>query len=260
MKNAPSLYAGYRFPADIIGHAVWLYFRFSLSLRDVEDLLAERGITVSHETIHQWCLKFGSEYARRLKRRRGRLGDAWFVDEVFVRIQGKQKYLWRAVDQDGDVIDILVTARRDRAAAERFFKKLLKRQGREARALVTDKLASYGAARRRTMPSVRHVTTRYANNLAEASHLPTRQRERQMKRFKSAGRAQRFLSAHGAVQNLFRVGRHLLRATPLGTKTEPTRSRGLPMVSTQRPATCARPSFRTPRAREGRDSPHGGSR
>ena len=157
-------------------------------------------------------MKFGSEYARRLKRRRGRLGDAWFVDEVFVRIQGKQKYLWRAVDEDGDVIDILVTARRDRAAAERFFKKLLKRQRREPRVLVTDKLASYGAARRSMMPSVRHDTTRYANNLAEASHLHTRQRERQMKRFKSAGRAQRFLAAHGAVQNLFRVGRHLLRA------------------------------------------------
>jgi len=212
MKNAKSLYAGHRFPADVIRHAVWLYYRFRLSRRDVEDLLAERGITVSHETIHQWCRKFGGEFARRLRTRRGRLGDAWFVDEVFVKIQGTQKYLWRAVVQDGDVIDILVTSHRDRAAAERFFKKLLKHQGCEPRLLVTDKLASYGAARRSMMPSVRHDTRRYANNLAEASHLPTRHREHQMRRFKSVGGAQRFLAVHGAVQNLFRVGRHLLSA------------------------------------------------
>ena len=205
-------YRGYRFPPEIISHAVWLYHRFSVSFRDVEDLLAERGITVTYETIRQWCRKFGSEYARKLKRREGRLGDTWFLDELFVTIQGKRHYLWRAVDQDGDVIDILVQPRRDRCAAERFFRKLLKGQGAAPRRLVTDKLRSYGTARRAIMPSVIHDTRQYANNRAEVSHQPTRQRERQMRRFKSTTQAQRFLSAHGVAQNLFRVGRHLLRA------------------------------------------------
>ena len=176
MKNSTPSYHGYRFPPEIISHAVWLYHRFCLSFRDVEDLLAERGILVSYETIRQWCRKFGSEYARALKRR-----------------QGRQHYLWRAVDQDGDVIDILVQPRRDRRAAERFFRRLLKGQGCEPRRLVTDKLRSYGAARRITMPSVVHDTSQYANDRAEVSHQPTRQRERQMRRFKSAGQAQRFL-------------------------------------------------------------------
>ncbi len=172
--------------------------------------MAERGITVSYETIRQWCRKFGSDYARTLKRRAGRLGDTWFLDELFVTIQGKRQYLWRAVDQDGDVIDILVQPRRDRRAAERFFRKLLKGQGAEPLRLVTDKLRSYGAAHRTTIPSVWHDTRQYANNRAEVSHQPTRQRERQMRGFKSAGQAQRFLSVHGVVQNLFRVGRHLV--------------------------------------------------
>jgi putative transposase len=210
-NNAPS-YRGYRFPSEIISHAVWLYHRFSLSFRDVEDLLAERGILVSYETIRQWCRKFGPEYARRLKRRQGRLGDAWHLDELFVNIRGQQHYLWRAVDQDGDVIDILVQPRRDRRAAERFFRKLLKGQGREPRRLVTDRLRSYAAAQRTVMPSVAHDTSQYANNRAEVSHEPTRQRERGMRRFKSVAQAQRFLSVHGITQNLFRVGRHLLRA------------------------------------------------
>ena len=212
MDNSASSYRGHRFPAEIIGHAVWLYHRFCLSFRDVEDLLAERGITVTYETIRQWCRKFGGEYARTLKRRQGRLGDTWYLDELFVTIQGRRKYLWRAVDQDGDVIDILVQPRRDRKAAERFFRKLLKGQGAEPLRLVTDKLRSYGAAHRTTMPSVRHDTRLYANNRAEVSHQPTRQRERQMRRFKSPGQAQRFLSAHAAIQNLFRVGRHLVNS------------------------------------------------
>ena len=210
-NDAPSYY-GFRFPPEIISHAVWLYHRFCLSFRDVEDLLAERGILVSYETIRQWCQKFGPEYARRLKRRQGRLGDTWHLDELFVNIRGQQHYLWRAVDQDGDVIDILVQPRRDRRAAERFFRKLLKGQGREPRRLVTDKLRSYAAAQRTVMPSVIHDTGRYENNRAEVSHQPTRQRERQMRRFKSSAQAQRFLSVHGITQNLFRVGRHLLRA------------------------------------------------
>ena len=167
---------------------------------------------MSYETIRQWCRTFGPAYARSLRRRRGRLGDTWYLDELFVNIQGRRQYLWRAVDQDGDMIDILVQSRRDRRAAVRFFRMLLKRQGREPRRLVTDKLRSYAAAHRRTMPSVVHSTRRYENNRAEVSHQPTRQRERQMRRFKSAAHAQCFLSVHGLVQNLFRVGRHLLRA------------------------------------------------
>ena len=148
----------------------------------------------------------------RLKRRQGRMGDTWYLDEVFVTIQGRRHYLWRAVDQDGDVIDILVQSRRDCRAATRFFRKLLKGQERQPRRLVTDKLSSYRAAHRAVMPSVAHCTDRYANNRAEVSHQPTRQRERQMRRFKSAAHAQRFLSVHGLVLNLFRVGRHLLRS------------------------------------------------
>jgi putative transposase len=213
MTNRQSSYHGYRFPSQIISHAVWLYHRFCLSFREVEDLLAERGVTVSYESIRQWCLQFGPEYARLLKRRRGRLGDTWHLDEVFITIRGERYYLWRAVDQDGDVIDILVQRRRDRHAAKRFFRKLLKGQGAAPRKIVTDKLRSYGAARRIVMPSVIHSTEQYENNRAEVSHQPTRQRERHMRRFKSAGQAQRFLTIHGAVQNLFRVGRHLIRAS-----------------------------------------------
>ena len=194
MNDPAPVYRGYRFPPEIISHAVWLYFRFTLSLRDVEDLLAQRAIIVSYETIRQWCEKFGPEYAAKLKRRQGRLGDTWHLDEVFVTIGGQRQYLWRAVDQDGDVIDILVQARRDGRAARRFFRKLLKGQGRAPRRLVTDKLRSYGAAQRVVMPSVVHDTTPYANNRAEVSHQPTRRRERQMQRFKSAAQAQRFLT------------------------------------------------------------------
>ena len=153
-----------------------------------------------------------SRVARRLKRRQGRLGDTWHLDELFGNIRGQQRYLWRAVDQDGGVIDILLQPPRDRRAAERFFRKLLKDQGGVPRRMVTDKLRSYAAAHRTTMPSVAHDTSHYANNRAEVSHEPTRQRERGMRRFKSMAQAQRFLSVHGITQNLFRVGRHLLRA------------------------------------------------
>jgi putative transposase len=209
-SQVPS-YHGYRFPPEIISHAVWLYHRFGLSFRDAEDLLAQRDITVTYETIRQWCQRFGPVYARRLRSRRGPMGDTWHLDELFVTIQGRQHYLWRAVDEDGDAIDILVQSRRNRRAAVRFFRKLLKGQGC-VRRLITDKLRSYPAARRTVMPSVVHCTDRYANNRAEVSHQPTRQRERQMRRFKSAAHLQRFASVHGVVQNLFRVGRHLLRS------------------------------------------------
>ena len=210
-SDAPS-YRGYRFPPEIISHAAWLNYRFCLGFRDAEDLLAQRGVTVTYETIRQWCRTFGPTYARTLRRRRGRMGDTWYLDELFVTIRGRQQYLWRAVDEDGDVIDILLQSRRDRRAAARFFRKLLKSQGCVPRRLVTDKLRSYPAARRSVMPSVIHCTDQYANNRAEVSHQPTRQRERQMRRFKSAAHVQRFASVHGLVQNLFRVGRHLLRS------------------------------------------------
>ena len=210
-SHTPS-YHGYRFPPEIISHAVWLYHRFCLSFRDAEDLLAQRGIRVTYETIRHWCQTFGPAYARRLRHRRGRMGDTWYLDELFVTMQGRQHYLWRAVDEDGDVIDILVQSRRNRQAAARFFRTLLKSQGREPRRLVTDQLRSYAAAHRAVMLSVVHSTRQYENNRAEVSHQPTRQRERQMRRFKSARHVQRFLSVHGLVLNLFRVGRHLLRA------------------------------------------------
>ena len=212
MKCRRSPYYGHRFPPEIISHSVWHYYRFCLSFRDVEDLLAKRGIIVSYETIRQWCLKCGPEYARQLKRRQSHLGDTWFLDEVFVTINCERQYLWRAVDQDGDVIDILVQSRRNRRAAERFFRKPLKGQGRVPFRLVTDRLKSYGAALRTIMPSVNHDTGRYGNNRAEVSHQPTRQRERQMRRFKSARQAQLFLSVHGVVLNLFRLGRHRLKS------------------------------------------------
>ena len=212
MKCRRSPYHGHRVPPEIISHSVWHYYRFCLRFRDVEDLLAKRGIIVSYEIIRQWCLKFDPEYARQLKRRQGRLGNTWFLDEVFVTINGRRHYLWRAVDQYGDVIDILVQSRRNRRAAARFFHKLLKGQGRVPFRLVTDRLKSYGAALRTIMPSVNHDTGRYANNRAEVSHQSTRQRERQMRRFKSARQAQLFLSVHGVVLNLFRLGRHRLKS------------------------------------------------
>jgi putative transposase len=160
-------YKRHRFPPDIISYAVWLYYRFNLSHRDVEDLLAERGITVSREAIRLWCIKFGAIYARRLKRKHRGYGDTFFIDEVFVKINSKQHYLWRAVDQDGEVVDVFLQARRDGAAAKRFFKRLLRSHGGEPRKIVTDKLRSYGVAHRELMPDVTHDNSQYANNRAE---------------------------------------------------------------------------------------------
>ena len=207
-----SLYKGHHFPAEIIGHVVWLYYRFTLSFRDVEDLLAERGITVSYESIRRWCLKFGSGYAGSIRKKQGRLGDIWHVDELFLRTNGRQVYLWRAVDQDGDVLDILVTKRRNKRAAKRFFSKVLKGQGKPPWRLITDKLKSYPAAHKEVFPSVEHRTGQYENNRAEVSHQHTREKERQVRRFKSIAQAQRLLAVHGQVQNLFRVGRNHLKA------------------------------------------------
>ena len=205
-------YKRHRFPPDIISYAVWLYYRFNLSHRDVEDLLAERGVTVSREAIRLWCIKFGAIYTRRLKRKHQGYGDTFFIDEVFVKINGKQHYLWRAVDQDGEVVDVYLQSRRDGAAAKRFFKRLLRNHGGEPRQIVTDKLRSYPVAHREVIPETIHVTDRYANNRVEQSHAATRVRERGMRKFKSVRQAQRFVTAHATVQNLFNLGRHLIRA------------------------------------------------
>jgi putative transposase len=205
-------YQRHRFPAAIISHAVWLYHRFCLSFREVEELLAKRGIIVTYETVRQWCLKFGPAYARRLKKHQGRLGDAWHLNEAVISIQGTQHYLWRAVDQDGDTIDILVQRRRNKKAAVRFFRRLIKGQGGEPRWLITDKLRSYDAAHRDVMPTVEHINTVYANNRVEVSHQPTRQQEYHMRGFSSSKQAQQFLTLHGLTQNLFRLGRHLMQA------------------------------------------------
>jgi putative transposase len=214
MNTSPTsdLYKRHRFPAEIISHCVWLYYRFSLSYRDVEELMADRGVTLSHESVRYWCRKFGQVYANRLRRRRPRPGDKWHLDEVFLSINGERQYLWRAVDQDGHVLDILVQRRRDKHAAKKFFRKLLKGLTYVPRVIITDQLKSYEAAKREILPGVEHRQHRYLNNRAENSHQPTRQRERTMRRFKSAGHAQRFLSAHGPILSHFRPRRHRLRA------------------------------------------------
>jgi putative transposase len=213
MNKRKSRYHGHRFPPEIISYAIWAYHRFSLSFRDLENLLAERGVIVSYESVRRWCLKFGPQFPRSLKRREGRLGDIWHVDEVFITVDGQIHCLWRAVDQDGDVIDILVQRRRNARAAKQFFSKALKSQGAEPMRLVTDGLKSYPSAARKILPAADHDTGRYANNRAELCHQATRQRERHMRRFKSRYHAQRFLSLHARVNNLFRYGRHLLRAS-----------------------------------------------
>jgi putative transposase len=212
MTPEPATYPGYRFPAEIIGYAVWLYHVFGLSLREVELILSERGITVSHESIRQWCLKFGADFARKLRQRRPKPGDTWHLDEVFLKINGELHYLWRAVDQHGVVLDILVQDRRNATAAKRFFKRLLAGLKYKPKRLVTDGLRSYGVAHREVLPEVKHRTSRYLNNRAENSHRPTRRRERQMQRFKSPEQAQRFLSSHAMIYGHFRPRRHLMTA------------------------------------------------
>ena len=208
----PISYKRHRYPADIISHCVWLYFRFSLCFRDVEVLMAQRGVEVSYESIRAWCEKFGRQYARKIRRRRGPMGDIWHLDEVYLRIGGDWKYLWRAVDQEGQVLDILVQANRNKAAAARFFKKLLRGVAQAPREVVTDKLAAYVQPCASILPNTAHTRNKGANNRAESSHQPTRQKERRMKRFKSAAQAQRFLSIFSEVGNLFALARHTLSA------------------------------------------------
>lgn len=207
-----NIYKRHRFPSEVISYAVWLYYRFNLSHRDIEDLLAQRGITVSYESIRLWCNKFGPRYARRLKRKHQGYGDTFFIDEVFVKIGGKQHYLWRAVDQDGEVVDVYLQDKQDGDTAMRFFRRLLRSHQGEPSKIVTDKLRSYGVAHRELMPEVIHDTSQYANNRAELSHQATRVRERVMRRFKTVGQAQRFVTAHAAVSNLLNLGRYLVLA------------------------------------------------
>src|ERR687885_1535662 len=208
----PEHYKHHRFPAEIISHGVWLYFRFCLSYRDVEELLFVRGVIVSYEAIRKWCRKFGQAYANQLKRRRAQPGDKWHLDEVFLTINGERHYLWRAVDQDDNVLDILVQSRRNKKAAKKFFRKLLQGCQYVPRVIMTDKLKSYGAAKRESLPGVEHRQHRYLNNRAENSHQPPRQRERRMQGFKSPGHAQRFLAAYGPIVQHFRSRRHLFSA------------------------------------------------
>src|SRR4051795_10698484 len=224
MTTTPRIpsYAGYRFPAEVISSAVYLYFRFPLSLRMVEEMLAVRGIEVSHETVRKWGLKFGREIANGIRRRRPQSGDKWHLDEMVITIAGKKHYLWRAVDQDGFVLEALVQSRRDKKAAKRLLRKLLKKQGRAPRVMVTDKLRSYGAAKKEIMPGVEHRQHKGLNNRAENSHQPTRRRERQMKRFKSARHAQRFLSIHDPIANLFHFPRNQLTAADYRTARSQT--------------------------------------
>ena len=205
-------YRRHRFPAEIISHCVWLYFRFSLSYCDVEEMMAKRGVVLTYETVREWCLKFGGAYAKRMRSRSPRPGDRWHLDEVFLRIAGRLQYLWRAVDQDGEVLDILVQPRRDKQAAKKFFRKLLKGLQYVPRAIITDRLGSYAAAKKELLPSVEHCQERWLNNRAENSHESTRERERRMRGFKSPGHAQRFLSVFGVIASFFRPGRHLLAA------------------------------------------------
>jgi putative transposase len=208
-------YRRHRFPSTIIQHAIWLYLRFTLSYRDVEDLLGERGLEISYETVRRWVLKFGPLIARKLRQGRPRPSGRWHLDEMVVRIAGKRMYLWRAVDHEGEILDILVQRRRDTQAAFRLMRKLLKKQDFAPKLLVTDKLGSYGAAFRRLRLTCRHERGLRKNNRAENSHQIVRRRERKMQRFKSSRSAQRFLSVHSAVHNTFNYQRHLVSRSTL---------------------------------------------
>ncbi|MDV6278130.1 IS6 family transposase [Rhodococcus erythropolis] len=208
-----STYKGFRFPREVISHCVWLYHRFTLSLREIELLMAERGIEVTYETIRTWCTRFGPEYARSLRRRAPLPGDKWHVDEVFVKIRGVRKYLWRAVDQHGNVLDIVIQSTRNGRAATRFFRKIRRKQSRRPRVLITDKLASYRVAHRNTMSTTEHRHNKYLNNRCENSHQPTRQREHAMKGFRTVGSGQRFLATFSRIYPHVRPPRHRMTAT-----------------------------------------------
>jgi putative transposase len=203
MNTSPVSYKRHRFPPQIIAQAVWLYYRFPLSLRLVEEMLLERGIVVSYETIRRWGKKFGPDYARRLRRKKPSRNDVWHLDEVVITIAGRKHWLWRAVDQDGYVLDEIVQNRRNTKAAKRLLTRLLKKQGIPPKRMITDKLRSYGAARSQVMPNVEHRSHKGLNNRAENSHVPLRKRERMMQSFRSPGSLQRFVSVFSAIRNLF---------------------------------------------------------
>ncbi len=221
-------YNGYRFPPEIIQRAIWLYLRFTLSFRDVEDLLAERGILVSYETVRRWVNHCGPMIAADLRKRRAKPCTTWHLDEAYLKIAGSMVYLWRAVDAEGEVLDVLVQSKRNKRAALKLMRKLLKKHGFVPDLMVTDDLRSYGAAARDLGIEDRHERGRWRNNRAENSHQPTRRRERKMQRFKSRGSAQKFLSTHAAVYNTFNVRGHLttrrtfrtLRSAAMGTWRE----------------------------------------
>jgi len=205
MSTPPISYKRHRFPPEIIAHAVWLYCRFNMSLREVEELLLEREIDVSYETIRRWVAKFGPVIARGLRRRQPQPGDIWHLDEVVVTINGRKFWLWRAVDQNGIVLDEILQSRRNTAAAKRLLIRLIKKHGRTPKRFITDKLRSYGAAKRIISPGVEHRSHKGLNNRAENSHLPFRKRERAMQGYRSPGALQRFVSIHSAIRNCFSV-------------------------------------------------------
>ena len=207
-KKAGDYYPGYRHPKSLIGYVVWQYHRFTLSLRDISELLLMRGISLSHESIREWSLAFGQTYANAIKRRSPRRGDKWHMDEMCLVMNGKKHWLWRAVDQDGYELDILLQSRKNKEAAKRFFRKILKGLQYVPRVIITDKLPSYGAAKKEILPGVEHRQHKGLNNCSENSHQPTRQQEKQMRKFKSTKQAQRFLSVHGQVRNLFGLHRY----------------------------------------------------
>ena len=208
-------------PPDTIRLAVWLYFRFTTSLRDVEEMLAERGIDVTYETVRCWAAKFGPAIAANIRRRRPRADSVWHLDEMVVKIRGQRMYMWRAVDREGEVLDMLVQKRRNKAAALKLLKKLLKNQGFVPEKIVTDGLTSYRAALKKLKcVHLHHPGRLRGNNRVENSHLPVRRRERKMQRFKSQGQAQRFVSIHDAIHNTFNLQRHLVSRKTLRTFRE----------------------------------------
>ncbi len=212
MSTTVALFRRHRFPGEIISYAVWLYYRFPLSYRDIEVLLAERGVQVTYESIGQWCVKFGPIFAAGLRHRRSPARPKWHLDEVFIRIAKKTFYLWRAVDEDGMVLDILVQERRNQEAAERFLRRVVAGEPGEPRVVVTDTLANYGPAIQTVLPRTEHRKHKGLNNRAENSHQPTRQRERRMRRFKSPEHAQQFLEPFGPIYDHCCPRRHLLGA------------------------------------------------